>query len=304
MAEPAADPNPAASGRERRAPERARGPAPKAVPDLRRPGRAGAYELLWRTGVLNLLAITRRELGAYFVSPIGYVLAALLAPLIGYIGYLAPVRLGYPVSMDLVYSDLVFFTALVIAPLLTMRLLAEERRQGTLEVILTSPVRDWELVGGKWLGALLFYVLVTAFVFVIALLLVIYQPAHQVLHPFGLTISVGNLDLGPVLSGYLGMLLAAAAFLAVGLLFSSLTQNQIIAAAGTFVTLVILDVALGFGDFAEPPVSDVLGYLAAGTHLTSFSHGQLVLKDAVYFLTLVAGPLFIATRVLESRRWR
>lgn len=263
----------------------------------------GLYDLVWRTGVLSVLAIARRELAAFFVSPIGYVVAALLAPLVAYVGYLTPVRFGSPVNMEQVYADVIFFS-LLIAPLFTMRQLAEERRQGTLEVLLTSPVRDWELVIGKWLAALVFYVLVTAFVFVIVGLLIYYQPAHQVLHPFGLTISVGNLDMGPVLTGYLGMLLAGGSFLAIGLLWSSLTQNQIIAAFAGFVSLIVLYVVFGFGAFAEPPVSDVVSYLSAGNHYNSFNQGQIVLKDVVYFATLIVGALFLTTRVLDSRRWR
>ena len=263
----------------------------------------GVYDLVWRTGVLSVLAIARRELAAFFVSPIGYVVAALLAPLVAYVGYLTPVRFGSPVNMEQVYADVIFFS-LLIAPLFTMRQLAEERRQGTLEVLLTSPVRDWELVIGKWLAALVFYVLVTAFVFVIVGLLIYYQPAHQVLHPLGLTISVGNLDLGPVLAGYVGMLLAGGSFLAIGLLWSSVTQNQIIAAFAGFVSLIVLYVVFGFGAFAEPPVSDVVSYLSAGNHYNSFNQGQIVLKDVVYFATLIVGALFLTTRVLDSRRWR
>lgn len=279
--------------------------ADAAAVDVAERGRArrGVYELVWRSGLLTVLAIARRELGAFFVSPIGYVIAALLAPLVGYVAFLTPARFGSPVAMEQVYADVIFFT-LLIAPLFTMRLLAEERRQGTLEVMLTSPVRDWELVLGKWLGALVFYVLVTAFVWVIAALIVYYQPTHQVLHPFGLAISIGNLDLGPVLTGYLGMLLAGGSFLAIGLLWSSLTSNQIIAAFAGFVSLIVLYVVLGFGAFAEPPVSDVVSYLSAGSHYNSFNQGQLVLRDAVYFASLIAGALFLTTRVLDSRRWR
>ena len=281
------------------APPRAR---PEPTPE-RPAAPSGLYDLVWRTGLLNVLAIARRELGAFFVSPIGYVIAALLAPLVGYIAYLTPVRYGSPIAMDQTYSDVIFFS-LLIAPLFTMRLLAEERRQGTLEVILTSPVRDWELVLGKWLGALVFYIAVTAFVFVIAGLLVYYQPTHQVLSPFGLKLSIGNLDLGPVLTGYLGMLFAGGSFLAVGMLWSSVTSNQIIAAFGAFVTLIVIYVVFGFGAFAEPPVSDIVSYLSAGNHYTSFNQGQVVLKDAVYFASLIVGALFLTTRVLDSRRWR
>ncbi len=262
----------------------------------------GVYETLWRTGLLSAGAIAGRELRAYFVSPIGYVIGAALAALVAWSGYLPYLSAQQPVAMDQVYYWTIFWMMIGV-PIITMRLLAEERRLGTLELMLTSPVRDWEVVVGKWLGGLVFFIAVTAFVFVMAALLVYYQPTHQAVTVAGIPLSVGNLDLGPVLTGYVGLLLAGGAFLAVGELCSSLTGNQVVAAFASVATLAVLFFLFGFF-IGQPPYGDLVNYIWAYNHWTSFTQGRLVLSDAVYWLSLIVAALFLTTRVLESRRWR
>lgn len=262
----------------------------------------GVYETLWRTGLLSAGAIAGRELRAYFVSPIGYVIGAALAALVAWSGYLPYLSAQQPVAMDQVYYWTIFWMMIGV-PIITMRLLAEERRLGTLELMLTSPVRDWEVVVGKWLGGLVFFMAVTAFVFVMAALLVYYQPTHQAVTVAGIPLSVGNLDLGPVLTGYVGLLLAGGAFLAVGELCSSLTGNQVVAAFASVATLAVLFFLFGFF-IGQPPYGDLVNYIWAYNHWTSFTQGRLVLSDAVYWLSLIVAALFLTTRVLESRRWR
>lgn len=260
------------------------------------------YDRVWSSGLLTVGAIARREIGAYFVSPIGYVVGAILAVLVAWSGYLPLLSAQLPVAMDQVYYWTIFWMMIGI-PIITMRLLADERRMGTLEMLLTSPVRDWEVVVGKWLGALVFFMAITAFVFVMAGLLIYYQPTHQALTLAGLPLSVGNLDLGPVLTGYLGLLLAGGAFLAVGELCSSFTSNPVIAAFAGVASLAVIFFLLGFF-IGQPPYGDVINYAFAYNHWTSFTQGRLVVQDVVYFATLILGALFLTTRVLESRRWR
>ena len=264
----------------------------------------GVYDVIWRTGLLTVGTIARRELAAYFVSPVGYVVSALLIEIVTLVGYLFPLSQQLAVSTNQTYYWFVYLM-MFFAPLYTMRLLAEERRSGTLEVLLTSPVRDWEVVVGKWLAAWIFFVLTTLFTLVYAVLIVHYQPTLTVIHPFGLNLEIGNVDFGPIISGYIGLLLVGAAFLAIGIWASSLTSNQIIAAVIGIAALLGSFYVLGLvGSFLPGATGEFLQYLGGGNRFTSFYQGRLVLKDVVYFLSLTAGGLFLATRVLESRKWR
>jgi len=263
----------------------------------------GFYELLWSSGLTKVGTLAGRELSSYFISPVGYVIAALMVPIVSLFAFLPAVLSGAPVAMDRVYGGLAYLLAFM-APFFTMRLLAEESRSGTLELLLTSPLRDWEVVIGKWLGALLFFITITAFLFLFAAVIMYYEPTHQVISVAGISLSVGNLDLGPTLTGYLGILLEAGALLALGLLCSSLTQNQILAAfVGLVVTLSLVWV-FGLGNFLPSPFGDIAQYIGAYDHFASFNQGRIVLRDLVYFLTVTGGALFLTVRVLESRRWR
>jgi ABC-2 type transport system permease protein len=231
------------------------------------------------------------------------VIAALMVPLVSLFAFLPAVLSGSPVAMDRVYGGLAYLLAFM-APFFTMRLLAEERRTGTLELLLTSPLRDWEVVLGKWLGALLFFIAITAFLVLFAAVIMYYEPTHQVISVAGISLSIGNLDLGPTFTGYFGVLLEAAALLALGLLCSSLTKNQILAAFVALVFGLTLVFLLGLGSFLPPPLSTITQYIGAYDHFASFNQGRIVLSDLVYFLTVIAGALFLTVRVLESRRWR
>jgi len=276
---------------------------PREAPALRQPG-TGVYERLWRTGLLNVGSIARRELGAFFVSPIGYVVGAMMIVLVSLLGYISQLASSSPISMSGVFAWVTYLSVLMI-PLFTMRLLAEERRSGTLELLLTSPVRDWELVVGKWLGALLFYLAITAFLAVFLVLMFVYQPLRADIHLLGMKVQVANLDYGTILTGYLGLVLAGAAYIAIGILISSLTSNQIIAAFAAMVGLIVLHYGMTFlSGVVVDPYRTIFDYAGGSNRYVSFGQGRLVLKDIVYFLTLILGGLFLTTRVLESRKWR
>jgi ABC-2 type transport system permease protein len=247
-------------------------------------------------------AIAQRELSAYFVSPVGWVIATVLVPFVS-LFFLLQVVFGEQAAMDGVFS-IVQFLMLFAVPAYTMRLLAEERRAGTLEVLLTSPLRDWELVLGKWLGVLNFYAASIAFTLVYVVLLVGLLPAKADLHVLGLTLSVGDLDYGSILTGYLGLLLLGCMLTAIGLLASSLTENQVIAFFVALVALLLIWYLGLFQNLVKPPLSQFFEYAAGANRFGSFLRGQVALKDVVYFLTLTAGALFCTARLLESRRWR
>lgn len=173
-------------------------------------------------------------------------------------------------------------------PFLTMRLLAEEARSGTLELLLTAPVRDSELVLGKFLGALLL---------VLAIL------ACTAIYP-AILLLAGNPDRGPILAGYLGIVLQAAAFLAIGLFASSLTQNQIIAAMLTFVILLLLWLSDALGNYTGGRIGDLFRFLSITRHLDEFPRGIIDTRHIVYFLSVIAAALFLTVQSVQSRRWR
>jgi ABC-2 type transport system permease protein len=262
------------------------------------------YELLWRSGLPNVAAVARRELIAALVSPIGYVVAAVLILPVSLITYVGPLTSQAPISMSGVYSLLLYLMVFFV-PIYTMRLLAEEGRSGTLELLLTSPVRDWEVVAGKWLGAFAYYLLSTAFVIVYVLLLAHYARSQTEVSVLGAKFLVGNLEYGAIFAGYVGVLVVGAAFVAVGVFASSLTHNQVVAAIIAIGILVVVVYLVGFvGSFLVQPYSDFLDYLSAYNRYQSFIQGQLVLRDAAYFASVAIAALFLSARVLESRRWR
>jgi len=282
-------------------------PVSKAVP-LEPAGPAAAdavHAVVWRSGLLNVTAIARRELGALFVSPIGWVVAAVFTFLVSGFGFIGTVLAGQQATMDGVSNIISGLLSLILIPVLTMRLIAEERSQGTLELLLTSPVRDWELAVGKWLGAFAFYLLLLATTLVYVVLLAVYVPDKTTVAVGGVSIRVGALDFGLIASTYIGMLLVGAASVAIGVLASALTKNQIIAYVVTLLGLLaIWYTAFLIGFFTTPPLSLFFDYVAGYYRYQPFSLGQVTLRDTVYFGSLAVGALFLTTRLLESRRWR
>jgi ABC-2 type transport system permease protein len=278
----------------------------KAAIEPSRPGFADAvHAVMWRTGLLNVAAIARRELGALFVSPVGWVVAGVFTFLVSGFGFIGTVLAGQQATMDGVFSVITGFLTLILVPVVTMRLIAEERSQGTLELLLTSSVRDWELVVGKWLGAFVFYLLLIGTTLVYVVLLAVYLPDKTSISLAGLSIHVGALDFGLIAATYIGLVVVGAAAIAIGVLASSVTRNQIIAYIGSlFALLAIWYTALLLGRFTRPPLSLFFDYVAGYFRYQSFSLGQVALRDTVYFASLAIGALFLTTRLLESRRWR
>jgi ABC-2 type transport system permease protein len=169
-----------------------------------------------------------------------------------------------------------------------MRLFAEEKKSGTIELLLTYPVRDGEVLLGKYLAAL------TVFVAMLALTL-----AYPLIVAW-----VTPVEWGPLATGYLGLLLQGAAFIAIGILISSLTENQIVAAVATFGTLLIFWVIAWASDSAGGNLGRVLSHLSLTEHFDSFAKGVIDTKDLIYYLNLTILALFLTLRSLESKRWR
>lgn len=234
----------------------------------------------------NVLAVAERELKAYFASPLAYVVTAFFLFVAGYL-FAAIVASTREATLRYLLSN-VSVIWLFITPALTMRLLAEEARTGTIELLLTNPIREVEIVFGKYLAALGLLLVMLVFTLYFPLLLFIY----------------GNPDPGPILTGYLGVVLQAAAFMGVGLLASSLTQNQIIAAVITFALLLALWLADAMAGQASGALAEVIRYLSVTQHFQDFPRGIVDTKDLVYFLSVIAVSLFLTTLVLQARRWR
>ena len=236
----------------------------------------------------NMLAIMRKELRTYFVSPVAYVAIAAFLVMAGvFFALLVTAQPGtVEASLAIVFGN-VSVVLLIVAPALTMRLLAEEQKSGTIELLLTSPVQDWEVVIGKYLASLVLFLVPVALTLIYPVIIMRY----------------GTPDMGPMLGGYIGMILFGAAFLSVGVLASSLTQNQVVAALVSVAILLGLWLIGAFSGSARPPVSDVLSYLSIITHYSDFSRGLIDTRDIVYYLCVIAVSLFVSVRALETRRW-
>ena len=250
----------------------------------------------------TVLAITKKELEAYFASPIAYVVVTLFLVLSGIffyiylLFYLQNAQMagqyggeGMDVTQTIMrplFSNLGFF-GLIIFPLITMRLIAEEKKMATYELLMTSPVSVFQLVAGKFLGA-------ASLVLVMLLLTSVY--------PIILAI-FGNPDLGPILTGYLGIFLLACAFIAVGLLCSSLTENQIVAAVLGFVFLVIFWI-LNFVTRSEAWYGKVAQYASLYQRFDDFTQGVISAGDVFYYVSFSFFALFVTGVILQSQRWK
>jgi ABC-2 type transport system permease protein len=252
----------------------------------------------------NVLLIAGKELKGYFASPIAYLLMAAFGLIFGFTFYVASrdmIRLSLQSQMmgqsqpmnvnDAIIRPLLGFAGtitLFLVPMITMRLIAEEKRTGTIELLMTSPVTDLEIILGKWLGAMgLFLCIVAMSVINLAMLFVWGKP-----------------DLQPTLVAYLGLILQGGCLLAIGLLISTMTRNQIIAGGVTFFVCLLLYLLNWFTAFDSGPVSQVIGYLSIVTHLDNFSKGLLSLKDIVFYGSMIFLALFLTSRSMESLRWR
>ncbi len=237
----------------------------------------------------NILTIAGRELKAYFLSPFAWIIIALFAAFTGYVFVFNVI--GYTRTADLA-PVLSFFVviALFLTPALTMRLFAEEYKLGTIELLLTAPARDWEIVVGKFIAAWVSYM---------ALLLPL---LWQVL----VLTRFGNPDFGILASAFLGLLLVGAAFVSVGMLASALTQNQFIAFTLGMIFFMFLWFADAFSNALgqSGALSDLLNYLALPGHFQDFLAGVIASTHVLYFVSLAALGIVLTTLVVSSRRWR
>jgi len=252
----------------------------------------------------NVWIILRNELRRYFVSPVAYLLLTMFAVIFGFffwnsLGYFVYVGMesqmrGQPFPMNVneqiirpLLSNM-SVVGLFFIPMITMRLFAEEKRSGTIELLATSPIRDAEVIIGKWLAAMGVYACMLLFSGLNFVFLFRY----------------GKPDWKPLLIGVLGLLLQAGALLAIGTFISTLTKNQIIAAGATFGVCLLLWILEWVAGYETSTWARVLSYMSVITHYESFARGVLDSKDAIYYVTLIFLGLFFTSRSMESLRWR
>ncbi len=244
----------------------------------------------------KLVALVHRELLAYFSSPLAYVILTAFLFINGYVFYLIVAYLNDPrtqamAPLRLIFGGTIFFWLflLFVVPVITMRLLAEERRTGTLEVLLTSPVSEGQVVIGKFLAAFVFYLFLWLPTWVYVWILA----------------SHARIDFGPVWSGYLGIGLLGVLFLSVGLLTSALVRNQIVAAILAFAVLVVV-FSLGLVEnlVTGTVAKGILGYMNLWNQMDDFARGIVDTRHLVYTLSLAGFFLFLATKALEASKGR
>lgn len=254
-------------------------------------------------------ALLRKELTVYFATPIFYILGFCFLLLAGYFFYanvLYYSLISFQVAQQaaqnpqvaaqvnpqqMVFRPLFNVLAVVLlllVPLLTMRLLAEEKRSGTAELLFTYPLTDWAVIFGKFLSVLLVFILLLACTLSYAVVFAL----------------ISRLDWGPLLSGYLGLILMGGSCLALGLFASSLTENQIIAAVVAFAMLLLFWVIGWVQELGGGGAAKVLQYLSMVDHYDAFTRGVIDTRDLVYYLSFIYFFLFLTKRQLESRRWR
>ena len=252
----------------------------------------------------NVIVIFKKELKSYFASPIAYLLLTIFAVIFGFFFYSATrffvmqgmqmqmMGRGMPMDVNEYVIRPLLTNASVIGlfliPMITMRLYAEEKRSGTIELLMTSPVRDLEIVLGKWLAALVLY---TAILGVSGINL-------------GILFAFGRPDWKPILVGFLGLLLQGGCLLAIGTFISTMTRNQIIAGGATFAVCLMLWVLDWVSAYDQSAWGKVISYLSVVTHFEPFSKGVVDSKDVIFYLSMIFFGLFLTARSVESLRWR
>ncbi|HPZ09789.1 MAG TPA: ABC transporter permease subunit [Candidatus Eremiobacteraeota bacterium] len=257
----------------------------------------------------SVWTIIRKELKAYFASPIAYVVIAVFLFIIGFyffallqrfsdMSWAIKAQMQYQFGMQNLnineeivrpFFSIILTISLFIMPIITMRLFSEEMETGTMELLLTSPITEVQLIMGKFLASLIFYL--TILVMTVPHILILFSLSK-------------NVDIAPVLAGYGGLILVGCTFLGMGLFISSLTRNQIIAAVLSFGVLLLLGIISWASNFSGPTLGKVLSYISIFTHFEDFPKGVLDTKHIIYYLSFSFGGLFLTYTSLDSLKWR
>lgn len=232
--------------------------------------------------------IAARELASYYRTPVGWVITALYLALSGAWVAFTTIQPAEPASLR-VFFAVSQWLLLAVAPAISMRLFSDEFRSGTIEPLVTSPLSDWHVVMGKYTGSIGFLLILLAPTLVYVLLLEI----------------IADPDPGPIVAGYLGLFLVGSLYLSVGMLFSSLSENQIVAFLGTLFFFLILWFASSRGALLAPePIADVLRELSIYARLSDFAKGVIDTQHVVFFVVVSLWFAVLTVVRLEFRRWR
>jgi len=257
----------------------------------------------------NSIAIFQRELRSYFASPVAYAVMAGFFLIAGYFFYailssfmqyamratmqaqyyqMAPPAINVNMMLLRPFFHNVAIVMIFAVPLITMRLFSEEKKTGTIELLLTSPIRSMEMIFGKYFAAWILYAALIGGTGIYQIIL----------------FTSGKPEVGQILTGYLGLLLMGGAFVAIGIFVSALTENQIVAGFLTIILLLLFWVLGWAADFAGPGFGSFLGYLSLLTHFDEFAKGVLDAKDILLYLSYIVFFLFLTYASVESARWR
>lgn len=253
----------------------------------------------------NILAIAQKELKSYFAGPIAYIAIGLWALLYGYffiailqyfvrqsmqMGQFGMAQQSLNVNQQLIRPLLQNVTIMILftMPMVTMRTYSEEKRSGTIELLLTSPLTDFEIVMGKFLGAMGLYAIMLAVTLIHIGLLFIY----------------GSPEWKPIVTAYLGVFLLGGCFVSLGLFISSLTKNQIVAGMTTFAVFLLFWIITWVGSFSGPTVDKLTQYLSIIDHLDDFTKGVIDTSHLIYYLSFITFGLFLTVKSVDTERWR
>jgi ABC-2 type transport system permease protein len=251
----------------------------------------------------NILAIANKELRSYFASPIAYIILGFFSLLFGWfyvtilnwfvrqgmqMNQFGPQSMNINQQMIRLLLQNVTVLLLFVLPMITMRTYSEEKRSGTIELLLTSPLTDFEIIMGKFLGALALYAVMLAVTMIHIGLLFVY----------------GRPEWKPIVTAYVGLLLMGGCFISVGLFISSLTKNQIVAVMATFAVFLFLWVINWIGSFSGPAVERITSYLSIIEHFDDFAKGVIDTTHVIYYLSFMTFGLFLTAKSVDSERWR
>jgi ABC-2 type transport system permease protein len=232
------------------------------------------------------LVISKREIRTYFNSPVAYIVITVFTIVFAFFffnGLFVEKQADMRGLFNLAPLMFCFF-----APAITMRLLAEEKGSGTIELLITMPVRDWEVVVGKWLAAMAVLAVTLGLTMV-----------------FAITVSrLGPLDKGPAVAGYFGLFLMGGAYIAIGVMASSFARNQVVALITSFGICFALFLFGKVMPFVPEKLQPIVAYLSTDTHFENVSRGVIDSRDVIYYLSVIAVTLLVATTSLESRKWK
>lgn len=233
----------------------------------------------------NIKTIFQKELRSYFDSPIAYVVIVVFLVLLGWF-FTSTLFLANVASLRTVFETAPFLL-LFFGPAITMRLISEEKKSGTIELLATKPIKDYEIIVGKFIASWVLYL--------IALFPTLF---------YYITISMlGSLDIGPIIGGYLGLMLAGGVFLSIGVLGSSLTENQVVAFILSFLLVFVLFILDKILLFLPGAVASIFEYLSIDYHFSNIARGVIDTRDIIYYFSAIGLMLYLSTIVLSKRRW-